>query len=112
MVAARDTDVLVLMIAHVSKMNASQLWMRAGTANRRRYMSINVLNRKIPVGAASQLLAFHALTGCDTTSYFSGHIKRTAYKVFKDHHVLLDDFEKKWRQQKNLCANYIKFIHP
>jgi hypothetical protein len=78
MVAARDTDVLVLMIAHASRMKASQIWMRAGTANRRKYIPIHEVIKKIPVGAADHILAFHALTGCDTTSYFSGHTKKNS----------------------------------
>ena len=30
----------------------------------------------------SALFAFHAITGCDTVSYFSGHTKKTAMSVF------------------------------
>lgn len=35
------------------------------------------------------ILAFHVLTGCDTTSYLLGHGKKTCWKVFKGHHHLL-----------------------
>ena len=33
-VSSRDTDVLVLLIAHYSKMNCNQLWMKSGTAKK------------------------------------------------------------------------------
>ena len=36
------------------------------------------------------LLAFHALTGCDTTSYIANHTKRSSWKIFKEHHGLLN----------------------
>ena len=34
-------------------------------------------------------MQFHAITGCDTTSYLSGHSKKTAWKVFQEHFELL-----------------------
>ena len=37
----------------------------------------------------STLLAFHAVTGCDTVSQFAGHSKVTACKVFKQNNQLL-----------------------
>ena len=33
------------------------------------------------------LLAFHAITGCDSVSQFSDHGKKTAWAVFKQHHT-------------------------
>ena len=37
------------------------------------------------------LLPFHALTGCNTTSFLAGHSKKTAWKVFKEQYELLVD---------------------
>ena len=37
------------------------------------------------------LLAFHALTGSDTTSFLAGHSKKTALKVFHTHGHLLEE---------------------
>ena len=39
--------------------------------------------------SSEAILAFHAITGCDTLSYFAGHTKKTAWKTFKDHWELL-----------------------
>lgn len=34
-------------------------------------------------------MPFHALTGCDSTSYFANHTKRSAWKIFIEYHHLL-----------------------
>ena len=36
------------------------------------------------------LLAFHAITGCDSVSQLLGHSKKTAWKVFQEQHQLLN----------------------
>lgn len=38
------------------------------------------------------LLAYHAITGCDSTSALSGHIKKSSWPVFKKHFKFLNDF--------------------
>ena len=35
------------------------------------------------------LPAFHALTGCDTTSYLAGHSKKSCWKIFLQDHDLI-----------------------
>ena len=35
------------------------------------------------------LITFHALSGCNNTSFIAGHSKKTMWQVFKDHHELL-----------------------
>ena len=44
---------------------------------------------KLPPGSHETLLGFHAITGCDTTSYFAGHSKKSAWKTFLDFWQLL-----------------------
>ena len=36
------------------------------------------------------LLSFHALTGCDTTSSFSGHGKKKCWKIFQNQPLLVN----------------------
>ena len=88
-VSSRDTDVLVLLVSHFNRMQCESLWMLSGTAKKRRYIPIGKVFNNLPNASATHLIAFHALTGCDTTSYFSNHTKRTSYKIFKKHHQLL-----------------------
>lgn len=95
-VQARDTDILVLLLAHFSKMSCTKLWLKAGTAKRRKYVPVHsiVENMQFTQPAIERILAFHALTGCDVTSYFGGHSKKTAWKVFQDHNELLENLGK------------------
>ncbi|CAH3177444.1 unnamed protein product [Porites evermanni] len=56
--------------------------MFAGTSRQKRYMPVH----RIPLFEEKRksLLAFHAITGCDTTSQFYGVGKASAWKVFED----------------------------
>ena len=91
-VAARDTDILLLLLAFFSSMKCKQLWMKAGTSKQKKYFPIHEIRQKLsfPESVYSALLAFHAITGCDTVSYFSGHTKKTAWSVFVKEHRLSD----------------------
>ena len=46
-----------------------------------------LLKETIPV--EDTMLSFHAITGCDTVSYFDGHSNKTSWKKFTEHHMLL-----------------------
>ena len=61
--------------------------MKSGISKKGRYIPIDAVFNKLPSGSASSLLAFHVLTGCDTTSYIANHTKRSSY--IKEHHGLL-----------------------
>ena len=90
-VAARDTDILLLLLAFFSSMKCKQLWMKADTSKQKKYFPIHEIRQKLsfPESVYSALLAFHAITGCDTVSYISGHTKKTAWSVFVKEHRLL-----------------------
>ena len=88
-VSSKDTDVLALLVAHRHRMSCDHLWMMAGTKQKRKYIPVDDILQQLPSGSESSLLAFHALTGCDSTSFISNHSKRTAFKVFTEHHELL-----------------------
>ena len=62
-VCSRDTDVLLLLVSHIQRMQCQHLWMKSGTSKKRRYIPIDTVFHKLPSGSASSLLAFHALTG-------------------------------------------------
>ena len=50
-------------------------------------------NLKQPIPEVETILFFHAMTGCDTVSYFAGHSKNTSWKTFTEHHMLLRNLE-------------------
>ena len=82
-VSSRDTDVLLLLVSHFQRMQCQHLWMKSGTSKKRQYIPIDAVFNKLPSGSASSLLAFHALTGCNTISYIASHTKRSSCKSSK-----------------------------
>ena len=92
-VSARDTDVLLLLLAHFSKMKCKQIWMKSGTFAKPQYIPVQKIWENIPLedNVMETILPFHANTGCDSVSYLSGHTKETVWEVFEKHHQLLKD---------------------
>jgi hypothetical protein len=69
--------------------------------------------KNLPEGSTEALLPFHALTGCDTTSFIYNHSKKSAWKIFLDHHELLSSIgegvlteQKKKAVEKFICMMY------
>ena len=88
--SSRDTDVLVLLIAHYSKMNCNQICMKSGTSKKPRYIPVHYILQRLPTDVVDTLLAFHVITGCDNVSQFLGNSKKTDWKVFLEHRHLLN----------------------
>ena len=89
-VSSRYTDVLLLfLVSHFQRRQCQHLWMKSGTSKKWRYIPIDAVFNKLRSGSAPSLLAFHALAGCDTTSYIANHTKRSSWKIFKEHNCLL-----------------------
>ncbi|CAH3114284.1 unnamed protein product, partial [Pocillopora meandrina] len=77
-VICRDTDVLVLLLAHKHNL-CDEVWMFSGTSRKKRFIPVHRI--EIPEETRNSLLAFHAITGCDTTSQFCGIGKGSAWKA-------------------------------
>ena len=86
-VAVRDTDVLLLLLAHYDRIGCTHLYMKAGTSNAPKYFPVHEIRMLLSNDLVDTLLAFHAITGCDSVSQFTGHGKKTAWAVFKQHHT-------------------------
>ena len=82
-VQSPDTDVLVLCTTRVSDISCEELWFRTGVRDRRRYVPVHLLCQKLGQKLCKALPAFHALTGCDTTSTIAGVGKRKACEVLR-----------------------------
>lgn len=76
-----DTDVAVIGIG-IAKSLDCQLLFATGTKTSKRLLSLTEIALTIQ-SVADVLPAFHALTGCDTTSSFYGKGKKTAYNIMK-----------------------------
>lgn len=85
-VAGRDTDVFLLLIAHFHRIGCTELYMKAGTSADPKYIPIHKIQEQISQEQTESLLGFHAITGCDSVSQFSGHGKKTTWQVFLQHH--------------------------
>ena len=90
-VAARDKDVLIILVSHCERMRCNDLWMMSGTSKKRKFIPVKEILNTLPEGSVQALIPFHTLTGCDTTSYLSGHTKASAWKIFKESHELLQN---------------------
>ena len=82
---SRDTDVLLMLMAHSSSIKKT-MYMKAGTSKNQKFICINELLHawNFSDELAKSLLPFHSLTGSDTTSFLAGHSKKTALNVFLD----------------------------
>ena len=67
LIIANDTDVTVLGVSFFTEISAEKLWVSFGMC----YVMSPLKVYALP--------AFHALTGCDNTSFFSGMGKKSAY---------------------------------
>ena len=108
-VHCRDTDVLLLLLAHSARIQCDNLWMKAGTSQAKKYIPIMQVSNRFTTQTLGLLLPFHALTGSDTTSFISGHSKKTAYKIFTSHSHLLKGLGR-GQLTKPKLANIEKFI--
>ena len=71
-----DTDVLVLCITHFESIGCEGLWFKNGVRDHLRYVPVHRLSEKLGQKLCRCLPAFHALTGCDTTSALAGVSKK------------------------------------
>ena len=79
LIIANDTDIIVLGISFFTEIGAEKLWVSFGMGKKKRYISIHDICSTMSPAKANALPAFHALTGCDNTSFFSGTGKKSAY---------------------------------
>ena len=85
----RDTDVLLLLMYIFGKQDL-EVWMVSGTKKKMKCYPIHTMTKNLPEELLSNIIGFHALTGCDTVSSFSGLGKKTCWKVFDKYPNLLN----------------------
>ena len=78
-----DTDVVILAIAFAKKLEVEELWVAFGVGKHLRYFPIHKIAGSLTIQQCEGLPFFHALTVCDTVSYFSGKGKKTAFQAWK-----------------------------
>jgi hypothetical protein len=75
-----DTDVFLLLICHSHRIKRPT-YFETGTGNNRRILFIHQIANALGPSVAESLAAFHAFTGCDTTSSFVRKGKKGPFKV-------------------------------
>ena len=79
-ISCRDTDVLVLALGHRCELSP-EIWIHSGISKDQKYIPVHSIN--LTPSVIDNLMAFHAITGCDTTSQFSCKGKCTYWRDFK-----------------------------
>ena len=87
-VVSEDTNVYVLCIAFAKDIYCS-FYQKRGTKPRTRHLDIKQVRAVLGDRLSQTLLGFHAFTGCDSVSAFSGRGKTGPLKQLKkDKHVM------------------------
>ena len=66
-----DTDALILGV-YFSRELGIDMWFKTGIKGNVRYIPMHEISVELGQELTSVLLAFHAVTGCDSTSCFKG----------------------------------------
>ena len=82
-IRSNDTDVIVLGVSVVNTIDAEELWIMHGSGKNIQNVPAHAIATSLGVDKSTSLPMFHALTGCDTVSYFGGRGKKTAWDVWK-----------------------------
>ena len=76
-----DTDVLALSVAHYSVINCAEFWFKTGVKDRLRYVPVHAVSHELGEKMCCALLAFHAITACDSTSALAGIGKKKGWQL-------------------------------
>ena len=77
-----DTDVLVLAVARQQDITTDETWVAFGTGKHFRYIAVHKIAERLGIDRSKALPMFHALTGCDTVSYFARRGKIQAWDLW------------------------------
>jgi len=87
-----DTDVLVIAVSCWHSLQCVELWLAFGTGKHFRFIPVHEIANALGPRKSRALPAFHALTGCDTTSAFHGKGKKTAWETWSNFPDVTDAF--------------------
>jgi len=110
-VVSRDTDVFVLLVHAFSIVKPTSQWFME--IDHQKYVDIGKACSYLGEEVSLRLPQFHAITGCNTTSFFFGVGKvKVLKKLIKDSskYALLDSIGKTSSLTENAHAETLKFI--
>ena len=82
MVRTTDTDVVVLILSNLHNLSVNEMWISFGVGKHHRYIPSHNITTTLGPSKSSALAMFHSFTGCDTTSFFAGKGKKTAWDTW------------------------------
>ena len=82
LIKTNDADVVVLGVSEAENLPADESLISYGTGKHLRHLAAHEITKKIGQQKAKALPLFHAITGCDTVSFFGGKGKKTAWDVW------------------------------
>jgi len=82
MITASDTDVLVIILSNFHRIPGSEIWMLFGVGKHQRYIAVHEIANSLGPMKCRSMSIFHALTGCDVTSFFCGRGKKSAWDTW------------------------------
>ena len=83
LIKSNDTAVVVLAVSVAGCIQADEVWVTFGSGKNMLYIPAHIVAKSLGTDKASALPVFHALTGCDTVSFFGGRGKKTAWEIWK-----------------------------
>lgn len=87
-----DTDLVVLAVASVQRIDVMELWIAFGTGRNFRFLAAHEMARALGPDRCIALPMFHAFTGCDTISCFAGRGKKTAWDTWSVYETITKAF--------------------
>ena len=78
-----DTDVLAMCTSHFDSLSCEELWFQTGIKDWLRFIPVHKVSQELGERTCNALLAFHALTGCDSNSSLAGIGKKTGWAILK-----------------------------
>lgn len=91
-----DTDVIVILVGIFHDLLVVQpladIWIAFGMGKKYRYYHINAICRNLGESKSRALPVFHAYSGCDTTSAFSGKGKKSAWHAWQVYDDVTETF--------------------
>lgn len=108
-VNCRDTDVLLL-ILHFYEQLPSVVWIKSGTNKKPKFIDLKNIQENMTNDKRKSLLAYHSLTGCDTTSAMSGHTKKSSWSIFNKHYQFLSNFGLSQQLTEEQFSNAERFV--
>ena len=97
----------VLLLAHRQDL-CQEIWLFSSTSQTKRYIPVHKIS--LPKEKRKSLLAFHTITGCDTTSQFARFGKQSALKIFDSSSNLIEHLGEHCPPEESVLADAEAFV--